>query len=131
MLLASSAGELDRSQMGSVSVSMDQPKVAQSILLERFSVQDGEPVTGCLLDDENGHFGLVGTTDVPLQGFVESVRKSNLSTVDQLGKEAGKVRAEADKAGLEIEGGRKGNAGKGAEQGTDMRVGTLATAIKI
>ena len=45
VLLASSAGELDRSQVVSVSLSMDQPKVAQSILLERFGVQDGEAVT--------------------------------------------------------------------------------------
>ena len=44
VLLASSAGELDRSQVVSVTLSMDQPKVAQSILLERFGVQDVEPV---------------------------------------------------------------------------------------
>ena len=45
ILLTSSVGELDRSQVVSVSVSMDQPKVAQSILLERFGVQDSESVT--------------------------------------------------------------------------------------
>jgi len=45
VLLASSAGELERSQVVSVTLSMDQPKVAQSILLERFGVQDGDAVT--------------------------------------------------------------------------------------
>jgi len=54
ILLASSAGELDRSKVVSVSLSMDQPKVAQSILLERFGVQDGEGVIqtvyGALVD---------------------------------------------------------------------------------
>ncbi|MGZ7456201.1 beta-agarase [Pseudomonas sp. Ma2-10] len=76
-----------------------------------------QPVTGRLLDGENGHFGLVGITDLPFQGFVDSVRKSNLQTVDQLGKEAEKAKAEADKAGQTAEGGRKGEAGKGAGQG--------------
>jgi hypothetical protein len=46
ILLASSSGELDRSQVVSVSLSMDQPKAAQSMLLERFGVQDGDAVTG-------------------------------------------------------------------------------------
>ncbi|PTS98128.1 beta-agarase, partial [Pseudomonas sp. HMWF006] len=45
ILLASSSGELDRSQVVSVSLSMDQPKVPQSLLLERFGVQDGDAVT--------------------------------------------------------------------------------------
>lgn len=36
-----------------------------------------EPVTGRLLDGENGHFGLVGITDIPFAGFVEAVRKAN------------------------------------------------------
>ncbi|MHC8292316.1 beta-galactosidase [Pseudomonas sp. LB3P58] len=76
-----------------------------------------QPVTGRLLDGENGHFGLVGITDLPFQGFVDSVRKSNLQTVDQLGKEAEKAKAEADKAGQEAAGGRKGDAGKGPGQG--------------
>ena len=44
-----------------------------------------QPVTGRLLDGENGHFGLVGITDVPFQGFVDSVRKSNLAAIQQLG----------------------------------------------
>lgn len=41
-----------------------------------------QPVTGRLLDGENGHLGLVGITDRPFQGFVEAVRKANL----QVGK---------------------------------------------
>jgi hypothetical protein len=76
-----------------------------------------QPVTGRLLDGENGHFGLVGITDLPFQGFVDSVRKSNLQTVDQLGKEAEKANAEAEKASHAAEGGRKGDAGKGPGQG--------------
>jgi hypothetical protein len=73
-----------------------------------------QPVTGRLLDGENGHFGLIGVTDLPYQGFVESVRKSNLQAVDQLGKEAEKAAAAA---GHEAEGGRKGDAGKGPGAG--------------
>lgn len=38
-----------------------------------------QPVTGRLLDGENGHLGLVGITDRPFQSFVEGVRKANLS----------------------------------------------------
>jgi hypothetical protein len=38
-----------------------------------------QPVTGRLLDGENGHLGLLGITDRPFNGFVESVRKSNLA----------------------------------------------------
>ncbi|CAI8976779.1 Hydrolase [Pseudomonas chlororaphis] len=77
-----------------------------------------QPVTGRLLDGENGHFGLVGITDVPFQGFVDSVRKSNLQALDQLGKEAGKAKAEADKAaGHGADGGKPGHDGKGAGQG--------------
>jgi len=45
-----------------------------------------QPVTGRLLDGENGHFSLVGVTDVPYQGFVGAVRKSNLDSLDQLAK---------------------------------------------
>ncbi|HGM5552606.1 TPA: beta-galactosidase [Pseudomonas putida] len=73
-----------------------------------------QPATGRLLDGENGHFGLVGITDLPYQGFVEAVRKSNLQAVDQLGKEAEKAAAAA---GHEAEGGRKGEAGKGPGAG--------------
>ncbi|WP_347904489.1 beta-agarase [Pseudomonas purpurea] len=76
-----------------------------------------QPVTGRLLDGENGHFGLVGITDLPFQGFVDSVRKSNLLAVDQLGKEAEKAKALADKTSHEAENGRKDAAGKGAGQG--------------
>ncbi|MBC8998156.1 beta-galactosidase [Pseudomonas sp. N40(2020)] len=71
-----------------------------------------QPVTGRLQDGENGHFGLVGVTDLPYQGFVETVRKSNLQAVDQLGKQAEKAAAVH-----EAEGGRKGEAGKGPGQG--------------
>lgn len=73
-----------------------------------------QPVTGRLLDGENGHFGLVGITDLPYQGFVEAVRTSNLQAVDQLGKEAEKAANQADH---ESQGGRKGEAGKGPGQG--------------
>ncbi|MOA52069.1 hypothetical protein D3C78_1753020 [compost metagenome] len=76
-----------------------------------------QPVTGRLLDGENGHFGLVGITDLPFQGFVDSVRKSNLATVDQLAKEAQKAAAELDKASHDAEGGRKADAGKGPGKG--------------
>jgi hypothetical protein len=77
-----------------------------------------QPVTGRLQDGENGHFGLVGITDVPFQGFVDNVRKSNLQAVDQLGKEAEKAKADADKAAShEGEGSRKGSQGKDAGQG--------------
>ncbi len=79
-----------------------------------------QPVTGRLLDGENGHFGLVGITDLPFLGFVESVRKANLQVVDQLGKAAEKARAAADKADRashEDEGGKQGAAGKEAGQG--------------
>lgn len=72
-----------------------------------------QPATGRLLDGENGHFGLVGITDLPFQGFVDSVRKSNLAAVDQLRNEAQKASAQADKASHNAEGGRKAEAGKG------------------
>ncbi|MCU1774230.1 beta-galactosidase [Pseudomonas sp. 13B_3.2_Bac1] len=72
-----------------------------------------QPATGRLLDGENGHFGLVGITDLPYQGFVEAVRKSNLQALDQLGKEAEKAAAPAHEA----EGGRRGEAGKGPAAG--------------
>ena len=74
-----------------------------------------QPVTGRLLDGENGHFGLVGITDVPFQGFVETVRKSNLAALDQLGREAQK--AKATQAMRESEAGKPGRDGKGAGQG--------------
>ncbi|MEB0122720.1 beta-galactosidase [Pseudomonas sp. CCI1.2] len=46
-----------------------------------------QPVTGRLLDGENGHVGLVGITDVPFQGFVEAVRKANVQVPVTLNKE--------------------------------------------
>lgn len=45
-----------------------------------------QPVTGRLLDGENGHLGLVGITDVPYQGFVDAVHKANGQVVDVIGK---------------------------------------------
>ena len=74
-----------------------------------------QPVTGRLLDGENGHFGLVGITDVPFQGFVETVRKSNLAALDQLGREAQK--AKATQATRESDAAKPGRDGKGAGQG--------------
>lgn len=74
-----------------------------------------QPVTGRLLDGENGHFGLVGITDVPFQGFVDSVRKSNLQAVDQLGKEAQKARVQAQQAAAEHGSGDDGK-GRGARE---------------
>lgn len=38
-----------------------------------------QPLSGRLLDGENGHLGLVGITDRPFQGFVDGVRKANLA----------------------------------------------------
>lgn len=51
VLLASSEGEIDRSQVVSVTLSMIKPNVAQSILLERFGVQDIEPVLKATYSD--------------------------------------------------------------------------------
>ncbi|HEX8592853.1 MAG TPA: beta-galactosidase [Pseudomonas sp.] len=62
-----------------------------------------QPVTGRLLDGENGHLGLVGITDLPFQGFVEAVRKSNRQVVTLLNKEADEKAAEKAKAQPETE----------------------------
>lgn len=43
-----------------------------------------QPVTGRLLDGENGHLGLVAITDRPWQGFVEAVRRANLAVAAHL-----------------------------------------------
>lgn len=43
-----------------------------------------QPVTGRLLDGENGHLGLVAITDRPWQGFVKTVRKANLGVPNLL-----------------------------------------------
>lgn len=75
-----------------------------------------QPVTGRLLDGENGHFGLVGITDVPFQGFVDNVRKSNLQAIEQLAKETQKARVQAQQADAAehgSEGAGKGHEGKG------------------
>jgi hypothetical protein len=66
-----------------------------------------QPVTGRLLDGENGHFGLVGITDVPYQGFVAAVRKSNQDSLDQLTKDL----AAAATAETGDKGGRHGKGG--------------------
>ncbi|WP_300245954.1 beta-galactosidase [Pseudomonas sp.] len=76
-----------------------------------------QPVPGRLLDGENGHFGLVGITDVPFQGFVDNVRKSNLQAIEQLAKETQKARVQAQQAEAAEHGSEeagKGHEGKGA-----------------
>ena len=76
-----------------------------------------QPVTGRLLDGENGHFGLVGITDLPFQGFVDSVRKSNLATVEHLDIEAEKAAAAADKASHDADAGKGPGKGAGGHSG--------------
>ncbi|WP_152221297.1 beta-galactosidase [Pseudomonas sp. SCB32] len=56
-----------------------------------------QPVTGRLLDGENGHIGLVGITDLPFTGFVDAVRKANqqaLKAIDEQARAAAKVAPE-------------------------------------
>jgi hypothetical protein len=48
-------------------------------------------VSGRRLDGENGHLGLVGITDVPYQGFVDAVRKSNNQVTDVLSRAPAKT----------------------------------------
>ncbi|WP_339486148.1 beta-galactosidase [Pseudomonas sp. EL_65y_Pfl2_R95] len=61
-----------------------------------------QPVTGRLLDGENGHLGLLGITDRPFAGFVEAVRKTNLKVDSRLletlenGPDTQKAGAESD-----------------------------------
>ncbi|TBU94768.1 beta-agarase [Phytopseudomonas dryadis] len=43
-----------------------------------------QPVTGRLLDGENGHLGLVAITDRPWEGFVRAVRTANLAVAARL-----------------------------------------------
>lgn len=57
-----------------------------------------QPATGRLLDGENGHFGLVGITDRPWQGFVDAVRKANLAVAGQFGKASGETAKSPAKA---------------------------------
>ena len=54
-----------------------------------------QPVSGRLLDGENGHLGLVGITDRPFAGFVDAVRKSNLALGRQLLATTAKDEAQA------------------------------------
>ena len=49
-----------------------------------------QPVTGRLLDGENGHLGLVAITDRPWDGFVKSVRKANQGVAPLVLKDAAK-----------------------------------------
>lgn len=63
-----------------------------------------QPASGRLLDGENGHLGLVAITDRPYEGFVKSVRKTNLDIAAQLAapapaaNESAKQSASAPKA---------------------------------
>lgn len=43
-----------------------------------------EPITGRLLDGENGHLGLVGITNIPFQYFVKTVRKTNFAVSQKI-----------------------------------------------
>jgi hypothetical protein len=43
-----------------------------------------EPLTGRVLDGENGHIGFISVSDVPYHGFVAAVRKTNFSLVGAL-----------------------------------------------
>jgi hypothetical protein len=43
-----------------------------------------EPVTGRLLDGENGHFGLVGITDLPWGSFVDAARVKHREILQRL-----------------------------------------------
>lgn len=65
-----------------VKAALDEPSI---VGVHWFQYLD-QPASGRLLDGENGHFGLVGITDMPFQGFVGSVRKSNLQAQEQIGK---------------------------------------------
>ena len=67
---------------GFVKAAVDEPSI---VGVHWFQYLD-QPASGRLLDGENGHFGLVGITDVPFQGFVDGVRKSNLQAQEQIGK---------------------------------------------
>ena len=53
-----------------------------------------QPVSGRLLDGENGHLGLVAITDRPWSGFVKAVRAANLRAIASL---AGKQPSAAPK----------------------------------
>ncbi|KAF1054086.1 MAG: hypothetical protein GAK43_01073 [Stenotrophomonas maltophilia] len=66
-----------------------------------------QPASGRLLDGENGHIGLVGITDLPFSGFVETVRKANqqaLAGFLQAARAAEKAPAEKPAASAEAAG---------------------------
>jgi hypothetical protein len=76
-----------------------------------------QPVTGRLLDGENGHFGLVAITDRPFDGFVKAVRKANLEAMQAVIKPVAApaaAPAKPDGTGKGAEGKGKGE-GKGGE----------------
>ena len=43
-----------------------------------------EPLTGRLLDSENGHMGFVSVTDTPYAGLVSAARAANLALLKSL-----------------------------------------------
>jgi hypothetical protein len=43
-----------------------------------------EPLTGRLLDGENGNMGFVGVTDIPYADFVSAAREANLALLKSL-----------------------------------------------
>ncbi|MCC6074090.1 beta-agarase [Pseudomonas sp. GCM10022188] len=63
---------------------LDEPNI---VGLHWFQYID-QPITGRLLDGENGHLGLVAITDRPYQGFVEAVRQANLKVAERLATSA-------------------------------------------
>ncbi len=71
-----------------------------------------QPVTGRLLDGENGHFGLIAITDRPFDGFVKAVRKANIDALQGVLKPV----VAAQPAAPKPENG-KGGEGKGKGEG--------------
>jgi hypothetical protein len=59
-----------------------------------------QPVTGRLLDGENGHFGLVGITDRPYGGFISAVRRANQQAGEELLKMLPAASAEPAQAAI-------------------------------
>ena len=88
-----------------------------------------QPVTGRLLDGENGHFGLVGITDLPFQGFVDSVRKSNCGPSINLAKRSRRPGPRRKKPSHDAEGGKQGVPAKVRRRALAMRVGIPLMAI--
>ncbi|MEN0105446.1 MAG: beta-agarase [Pseudomonas sp.] len=78
-----------------------------------------QPVTGRLLDGENGHFGLVAITDRPFDGFVKAVRNANVAALQAVLKP---VVAPAPAAPAKADGG-SGKAGEGKGKGGEGKGG--------